>query len=79
MIGILGFVGRRTKGRKQATSVLRNNAGVSITSTKGKLRILQSHYHDLGSSSAFDEGWKQEAESRVGDCSSMSNSLEDGV
>ena len=33
------FVGRRTKGRKRAISALRNNAGVSITSTKGKLRI----------------------------------------
>ena len=30
------FVGRRTKGRKWAISALRNNAGVSITSTKGK-------------------------------------------
>ena len=42
------FVGRRTKGRKRAISALRNNAGVSITSTKGKLRIFQSHYQDLG-------------------------------
>ena len=33
------FVGRRTKGRKWTISALRNNAGVSITSTKGKLRI----------------------------------------
>ena len=33
------FVGRRTKGRKRAISALRNNAGVSITSTKGKLRV----------------------------------------
>ena len=38
------FVGRRTKVRKRAISALRNNAGVSITSTKGKLRIFQSHY-----------------------------------
>ena len=34
-VGIWGFVGRRTKGRKRAISALRNNAGVSITSTKG--------------------------------------------
>ena len=45
------FVGRRTKGRKRAISALRNNAGISITSTKGKLRIFQSHYQDLGSKS----------------------------
>ena len=35
------FVGRRTKVRKRAISALRNNSGVSITSTKGKLRIFQ--------------------------------------
>ena len=43
------FVGRRTKGRKRAISALTNNAGVSLTSTKGKLRIFKSHYQDLGS------------------------------
>ena len=42
------FVGRRTKGRKRAISALTNNAGVSLTSTKGKLRIFKSHYQDLG-------------------------------
>ena len=64
---MMGVLGRRTKGRKRAISALRNNAGVSITSTKGKLRIFQSHYQDLGSKSvddAFDEDWKQEVESR---------------
>ena len=55
--------------RKRA---LRNNAGVSIKSTKGKLQILQSHYQDLGSNSVFDEDWKQEVESK--DCSSMPGS-----
>ena len=62
------FVGRRTKGRKRAISALRNNAGISITSIKGKLRIFQSHYQDLGSKSvddAFDEDWKQEVESKI--------------
>ena len=48
------FVGRRTKGRRRAISALRNNSGVSITSTKGKLRIFQSHYQDLGSKSVDD-------------------------
>ena len=65
------FVGRRTKGRKRAIAALRNKAGVSITSTKGKLRIFQSHYQDLGSKSvddAFDEDWKQEVESKIREC-----------
>ena len=47
---------------------MRNNAGVSITSTKGKLWIFQSHYQDLSSKSvddAFDEDWKQEVESKI--------------
>ena len=74
------FVGRRTKGRKQAISALRNNAWVSITSTKGKLRIFQSHYQDLGSKSVddvFDEDWKQEVESKIRECCNMSNACED--
>ena len=70
------FVGRRSKGRKRAISALRNNAGVSITSTKGK---IWSHYQDLGSKSvddAFDEDWKQEVESKVRE---MSNAFEHSV
>ena len=76
------FVGRRTKGRKRAISALRNNAGVSITSTKGKLRIFQSHYQDLGSKSVddeFDEDWKQEVESKIRECCNMSSACEDSV
>ena len=76
------FVGRRTKGRKRAISALRNNAGVSITSTKGKLRIFQSHYQDLVSKSvddAFDEDWKQEVESKIRECCIMSSACEDSI
>ena len=76
------FVGRRTKGRKRAISALRNNAGVSITSTKGKLRIFQSHYQDLGSKSvddAFDEDWKQEVESKIRECCNTSSACEDSI
>ena len=65
---------------------MRNNAGVSspspITNTKGKLRIFQSHYQDLGSKSvddAFDEDWKQEVESKIRECCNMSNACEDSV
>ena len=62
------FVGRRTKGRKGG---LRNDSGVSVTSTKGKLKVLQSHYQRLGSCSvddAFDGNWKQEVDSKVNEC-----------
>ena len=59
------FVGRRTKGRKGGISVLRSDAGVSVSSTKGKLK---SHYERLGSSSveaAFDDDWREEVENIV--------------
>ena len=35
------FVGRRNKGRKWAISALRNEAGVSINSMKGRLHIAR--------------------------------------
>ena len=43
---------------------LRNDSGISVTSTKG---VLQSHYQRLGSCSvdAFDNNWKQEVDSVV--------------
>ena len=33
----LSFVGRRTKGRKGGVEALRNDSGVSVTSTKGQI------------------------------------------
>ena len=44
--------------------------------------VVVCQIQDLGCSSeddAFYEDWKQEVESRVRDCSSMSNSCEDGL
>ena len=49
------LVGRRTKGRKGGVEALRNDSGVSVTSTKGKLKVLQSHYQRLGSCSVDDD------------------------
>ena len=40
-----GFVGRRTKGkRKKNIPSLKIEAGVSVTSTRRKLEVLQRHY-----------------------------------
>ena len=36
------FVGRRMKGKKNITS-LKSDAGVSVTSTRGKLEVLQNN------------------------------------
>ena len=33
------FVGRRTKAKKKGIVALRNSAGISVTSTKGKLEV----------------------------------------
>ena len=76
------FVGRRTKGRKGGITVLRSDAGVSVSSTKGKLNILQSHYERLSSSSveaAFDDNWREEVENIVRDCIELSVACEDDI
>ena len=76
------FVGRRTKGRKGGISALRSDTGVSVSSTKGKLGIPQSHYERLGSTSveaAFDDDWKEEVESIVRNCVKTSVDCEDGI
>ena len=61
---------------------MRSDAGVSVSSTKGKLNILQSHYEHLGSTSvedAFDNGWKEEVENMVRDCVELSVDCEDDI
>ena len=52
------FVCRRTKCKNKTISFLKSEAGISVSSTKGKLQILQQHYQLLGTSmvdSAFDD------------------------
>ena len=47
---------------------MRSDAGVSVSSIKGKLNILQSHYERLGSSSveaAFDDDLREEVENII--------------
>ena len=76
------FVSKRTKGRKKGISSLRNEAGGSVSNTKGKLQVLQGHYQRLGSSSvdeAFDDCWEQEVDSKVGECSLLSQAYDDSV
>ena len=75
------FVGRRTKGKREKNiPLLKSEAGVSVTSTRGKLEILQRHYQQLGklsSDSNFDAEWKEEVESNVSRYGSMSELRED--
>ena len=70
------FVGRRTKSKRKNIASLRNDSGVSVTSTKGKLSILQQHYQKLGSVSVdddFDDDWKEWVEDKVQSYSTLSS------
>ena len=43
------FVGRRTKGKREKEySFVKSEAGVSVTSTRGTLEVLQRHYQQIG-------------------------------
>ena len=64
------FVGRRTKGKKITS--LKSDAGVSVTSTRGKLEVLQKHLGKISVDSDFDANWKEEVESKVSNYGSMS-------
>ena len=57
------FVSNRTKSKKRGIAALKNSAGVTVTGTKGKLEVMQSHYQCSGLCSvdeAFD--WKHEVD-----------------
>ena len=65
------FVSRRSKGKKKNIASLKNESGISVTSMREKLQILQSHYERLGKvseGSDFDDDWKEEVEDRVNNC-----------
>ena len=72
---VLGFVDRRTKGKKKNITSLKSDTGVYVTSTRGKLEVLQRHYKHLEKISVesdFDANWKEEVESKVSSYGSMS-------
>ena len=76
------FVGRRTRGKRRGIAALKNSAGVSVTSTKGKLDVLLKHYQGLGTCSvdtAFDDSWKEEVDKKVSEFSSMTADGEGSV
>ena len=78
-IGFWAFVGRRAKAKNRCIASLKGVEGLSVTSTKGKLEVLQKHYQHLGRVSVdsdFDD-WKEEVESKVEACGRMSGSCED--
>ena len=67
------FVGKRTKSKKRAIGSFRSDKGVSVTSTRGKLQVLQKHYKSLGRMSEDNDSdgeWKEEVETKCM-CSSL--------
>ena len=74
------FVARRTKAKNRGVASLKGVEGVSVTSTKGKLEVLEKHYQHLGRVSVdsdFDDDWKVEVEIKVEAGDRMSGSCED--
>ena len=67
----------RTKAKNRGNVFLKSVEGVSVTSTKGKLEVLQKHYEHLGRVSVDSDDWKGEVESKVEACDRMSGLCED--
>ena len=69
------FVGRKTKGKQKNITSLKSDTVLSLTSTRGKLEVLQKHYQLLSKMSVdgvFDAHWKEEVEDSVSGYSSLS-------
>ena len=59
------------KTLKPAKRVINSDKGVSVSSTRGKLQVLQKHYEALGrmsEDSDFGGEWKEEVENKVSTC-----------
>ena len=69
------FVSRRLKGKKKNIASLKNEGGISVTSTRGKLQMSV-----WVEGSNFDDDWNEEFEDRVNNyCKCASELFEDEV
>ena len=76
------FVGRKSKGKKKNIASLKSDTGLSLTSTRGKLEVLQRHYQLLSKmsvDSVFDADWKEEVGDNVKGYSSLSEEVTDSL
>ena len=57
---VLGFC-REEKGKRKNINSLKSDTGLSLTSTRGKLEVLQKHYQHLGKMSVDSvfADWKE--------------------
>ena len=72
------FIGEQKIKYKNITS-LNSKAGVSVSSTQGKLEVLWRHYEELGKVSVdddFEVDWKEEVISTLETCSNFSEMSE---
>ena len=68
------------ENRKEFCASLKSDTGMSITSTRGKLEVLQKHYQLLSKmnvDSGFDANWKEKVEDSVSGYSSLSEEAGD--
>ena len=73
-------VGRKTKGKKKNIASLKSDTGLSLTSTRGKLEVLQKHLlSKMSVDSEFDTNWKEEVEDSVSSYSSLSEEVGDAL
>ena len=73
------FVNKKSKGN---ITSLKSDTGLSLTSTRGKLEVLQRHYQLLSKmsvDSVFDANWKEEVEENVKGYSSLSEEVTDSL
>ena len=76
------FVGRKSKGKMKNIASLKSDTGLSLTSTRGKLEVLQRYYQLLSKmnvDSVFDANWKEEVEDNVNGYSSLSEEVTDSL
>ena len=76
------FVGRKSKGKEKNIASLKSDTGLSLTSTRGKLEVLQRHYQLLSKmsvDSVFDADWKEEVGDNVKGYSSLSEEVTDSL
>ena len=76
------FVGRKSKSKKKNIASLKSDTGLSLTSTRGKLEVLQRHYQLLSKmsvDSVFDAHWKEEVGDNVKGYSSLSEEVTDSL
>ena len=76
------FVGRKSNGKNKNIASLKSDTGLSLTSTRGKLEVMQRHYQLLSKmsvDSVFDADWKEEVEENVKGYSSLSEEVADSL